>query len=188
MRTCEVDNCNNFVFGTDKLTRTGYCKNHQTLRTDISHESIMQRAIKKQRQNAVKLDSTKVRKIAIEVKPPKDYAVLDRWYKDRRKELDGHCHHCKGVSCKDSDKYYKFSICHILPKAYFPSVVTHPSNFVELCFWNKNCHGNMDNKMLDLIEMNCWDEIVTKFCIMYPSIAENEKRRIPPILIEYLKT
>lgn len=117
----------------------------------------------------------------------KNYGALDRWFKDRRKEMTGKCHHCNGISCKHDDKYYKFSVCHILPKAYFPSIATHPSNFIELCFWNKNCHGNMDNKILDLIEMNCWDEIVTKFCIMYPSIAEKEKRRIPSILLEYLK-
>ena len=45
----------------------------------------------------------------------------------------------------------------------------------------------MDNKILDLIEMNCWDEIVTKFCIMYPSIAEKEKRRIPQVLLQYIE-
>jgi len=117
----------------------------------------------------------------------KNYGELDRWFKERRKEMTGRCHHCGGPSCKHDDKYYKFSICHILPKAYFPSVATHPSNFVELCFWNKNCHGNMDNKMLDLIEMNCWDEIVTKFCSMYPFIAEKEKRRIPDVLLQYVE-
>jgi len=117
----------------------------------------------------------------------KGYAELNRWFKDRRKEMTGKCHHCNGLSCKHDDRYFKFSICHILPKAYFPSVATHPSNFIELCFWNKNCHGNMDNKMLDLIEMNCWDEIVTKFCIMYPSIAEKEKLRIPSVLLQYIE-
>lgn len=117
----------------------------------------------------------------------KNYGALDRWFKDRRNEMTGRCHHCNGISCKHDDKYYKFSICHILPKAYFPSVATHEYNWIELCFWNKNCHGNMDNKMLDLTEMNCWDEIVTKFCIMYPSIAEKEKRRIPQALLQYIE-
>ena len=45
----------------------------------------------------------------------------------------------------------------------------------------------MDNKMLDLIEMNCWDEIVTKFCSMYPFIADKEKRRIPDVLLQYVE-
>lgn len=53
MRFCEVPNCQHPVFGTDKNTRIGYCKFHQNLRTDISKESIIQRAITKQRKNAI---------------------------------------------------------------------------------------------------------------------------------------
>lgn len=81
MRTCEVNNCNNFVFGTDKLTRTGYCKNHQTLRTDISHESIMQRALKKQRETAAKNATSKIAKLP-ESKAPKDYKSKSQLLKD----------------------------------------------------------------------------------------------------------
>ena len=112
---------------------------------------------------------------------------LDKWFEERRKEMSGVCRHCGGVSCKDDDKFYKFSICHILPKAYFPSIATNEYNFIELCFWKNNCHGNMDNKILDLIDMNCWDEIVTKFCIMYPMISKEERRRIPEILMQYVE-
>jgi len=146
---------------------------------------------KQERKNAAKADLSKVRKIEVESDDnkalAKKYGELDRWFKECRKELTGKCHHCGGPSCKHDDKYFKFSICHILPKAYFPSVATHPMNFIELCFWNKNCHGNMDNKMLDLIEMACWDEIVTKFVAMYPAIAEKEKRRIPDVLLQYIE-
>ena len=45
----------------------------------------------------------------------------------------------------------------------------------------------MDNKTLDLIDMNCFDEIVEKVTRMYPHIAQDEKRRIPAILREYIK-
>ena len=34
-RQCEVENCTQPVFGTDKVTRIGYCKSHQYLRTDL---------------------------------------------------------------------------------------------------------------------------------------------------------
>lgn len=118
----------------------------------------------------------------------KDYTELDIWFKERRKEMTGRCKHCGGHSCKHDDKYFKHSIAHILPKAYFPSVATHPDNWIELCFWNKSCHTQMDNKMLDLIDMNCFDEIITKFCKIYPSIAKEERRRIPSILLQYIET
>lgn len=112
---------------------------------------------------------------------------LQAWFEAVRVNLKGRCSHCGEKSCKDDDKYYKFSIAHILPKAYFPSVATNEFNFVELCFWGNNCHGNMDSGMLDLIDMACFDEIVTKFCKMYPSIAPNERRRIPQVLLQYIE-
>ena len=116
-------------------------------------------------------------------------AELNRWFNDRRLELTGYCHHCGKRSCKDDDKYFKFSICHILPKAYVKSVATNPFNFLELCFWGENsCHSQLDNSMLDLIELNCFDEVVVKFQKMYPSIIPSERRRIPDVLLQYIGT
>lgn len=63
MRFCEIQGCPRPVFGTDKKTRTGYCKNHQHLRTDIDKDGILQRAIKKQRQNAVPKIQSKLRNL-----------------------------------------------------------------------------------------------------------------------------
>lgn len=113
---------------------------------------------------------------------------LDRWFNDRRKGMTGICSNCGGKSCRDNDEYFKFSIAHILPKAYFKSCATHESNWIELCFWDKSCHTQMDNKMLDLIDMNCFDLIIERFVKMYPSIAKEERRRIPKVLMEYLET
>lgn len=116
-------------------------------------------------------------------------AELNRWFEERREEMTGVCVNCGKHSCKHDDTYYKFSIAHILPKAYFPSIKTHPDNWIELCFWGENsCHTNMDNKTLDLIEMNCWDEIVVRFQKMYPYIAPKERKRIPNVLLQYINT
>lgn len=119
---------------------------------------------------------------------PKGNAELQRWFEDRRKDMTGRCDNCGGKTCKDDDKYYKFSIAHILPKAYVKSVATHPKNFLELCHFGNGCHSQMDNKLLDLIDMNCFDKIVERVTEMYPHIAPEEKRRIPAILREYIKT
>ena len=67
-------------------------------------------------------------------------------------------------------------------------MATNENNIIELCFWENNCHYAMDNKMLDLMDMNCFDEIITKFVKMYPFIAADEKRRIPEILLQYIET
>jgi len=111
---------------------------------------------------------------------------LDRWFNDRRKEMTGLCSNCGKPSCKNSDQYFKHSIAHILPKAYFKSVATNENNWVELCFFNNSCHTQIDNMMLDMTEMNCWDEIVEKFIKMYPLIDKKERKRIPDILLNYV--
>lgn len=113
--------------------------------------------------------------------------LLEQWFQDRHKEMTGICKNCGGKTQK-GQKNYKNSIAHILPKAYFLSVSTHPDNFIELCFYGESCHTNMDNKTLDLIDMNCFDEIVEKVTRMYTHIAPEERRRIPAILREYIKT
>ncbi len=51
MRFCEVNNCENSVFGTDRNTNIGYCNRHQNLRTDLDKRSILQKAIAKHKEN-----------------------------------------------------------------------------------------------------------------------------------------
>lgn len=126
--------------------------------------------------------------------------ALDKWFEERKKELTGICNHCGGKTFikqenaphdesvyKNEKEFAIHCIAHILPKAYFPSVATHPLNWIELCFWGKNCHAQMDNKVLDLIDMHCFDEIVRKFVAIYPSIEKSERRRIPQVLMNYIE-
>lgn len=100
--------------------------------------------------------------------------------------MTGRCRHCGEKTCRDSDAYFKCSIAHILPKAYFRSVATHPLNWIELCFWNRSCHTNYDNHSLDISELNCYDEVIEKFVAMYPAIDPKERRRIPSVLLHYI--
>ena len=115
-----------------------------------------------------------------------DFKVLDKWFKEKEKDLTGVCQHCGGKTQK-GQKNYKCSVAHILPKAYFKSVATHPDNFLELCFYGNSCHTNFDNNMIDIMELNCFDDVIKKFTRMYPDIALEERRRIPGLLLEYVK-
>lgn len=103
---------------------------------------------------------------------------LEIWFKQRHKEMKGVCSHC-GNKTQRGQQNYKCSVAHILPKEHFKSVMTHPDNWIELCFYGNSCHTNFDNSMLDLIDMNCFDEVIEKFVRIYPHIAPNERRRIP---------
>jgi hypothetical protein len=125
------------------------------------------------------------KRIAQEMNADND-ELLD-WFKAQRKSMTGKCQHCGGKTMKDDDTKYHYSIAHLLPKAYFPSVATHKDNWIELCFYGQSCHTNLDNGALDLIDLNCFDEVIKKFVAMYPSIEKEERRRIPSILLNYLE-
>lgn len=120
-------------------------------------------------------------------KPKAPSAELERWFESRRSEMTGYCLHCGGKTAKKDKVWYKSSICHILPKRLFKSVATHPLNWIELCMWGNNCHGNMDNNTLDLIDMNCFDTIIKRFVTMYPEIDPKERRYIPDVLMQYVE-
>lgn len=115
-------------------------------------------------------------------------AELNRWFEERRKEMTGRCANCGGDTKKYDDKYYRYSIAHLLPKAYVKSVKTHNDNWLELCYFGNGCHPQYDEHKLDLIDMACFDQVITKIVSIYPYISPDEKRRIPPILLEYIKT
>ena len=67
------------------------------------------------------------------------------------------------------------------------SLATHPLNWIELCFYGNSCHQNFDNKMLDILDLNCLDTVIERVVAMYPSIDEKEKRRIPKVLLDYIE-
>lgn len=192
-RICTIPNCNNLVFRTDKITRNGYCQNHYRQHsTDLDKRPLsviaQEKALKKQKIKPIPLSEiSSVRKLIDKNVNIVGGAELQRWFNDRRKEMTGFCQNCGGKSCKDDDKCFKFSLAHLLPKAYFKSIATHPDNWLELCFFGNSCHTNFDNKMIDIMDLSCFDTVIQKFVKLYPSIATDEKRRIPAVLIEYLK-
>lgn len=111
-------------------------------------------------------------------------AGLDKWFEARRKEMTGKCLFCGGKTEVKNDETYRRSIAHLLPKRknQFPSVATHPDNFIELCFYGNSCHTNLDNNLITwefLYDSYEWKVMMEKFKKIYPCIAEDEKRNIP---------
>jgi hypothetical protein len=140
---------------------------------------------------AYKIPAKSKKKLAQEAEEKKGKkdpsADKERWFQERRKEMTGKCKNCQKPSYKNSNEYFRYSIAHILAKrkSMFPSVATNPDNWIELC---TDCHINLDNCMIDLTDLACWNEVVVKFQKIYPSIATEEKKRIPDILLQYINT
>lgn len=143
-------------------------------------QEVLDRLDKKtKRKNAAKLSGTKLRGLAYkepEIKPPKDYAALDRWFRERRKEMTGKCQcGCGKWSSKYDDKYFKHSCSHVFPKSKFPSIATHPHNFVERAFWG-GCHTNMDEQSMDKwVYFADWENIKEIFHELAPLLTDEER-------------
>lgn len=200
MRFCEIQGCDKPVFRTDKKTYTGYCTNHwRQHSTDIDKDSIVMKAIKKQKQkNAASKDVTKLRNLSYsspEVKAPKGYQELTLWFNERMSRCEVKCENCVATNywleqnkeTKIGKLKWRSCQAHLLPKRHFDSIKTHPLNamvlgsgYSGLC----HCHDNYDASWEKAAKMNIWDEVVRRFKIMYPLITQDEQRFIPPQLLQ----
>jgi hypothetical protein len=192
MRLCT--NCKRYpVFGSDKITGLGYCKSCQHKRTDRDKRTPLQKALDKAKTetNTVTKEPRFPKKTevvvaeVVENNMERGMEMFD-WFISQRKFMTGKCVHCGGKSQKHDDKTFHYSIAHLFPKAYFESIATHPENWLELCYYGESCHANFDNKMIAITDLNCFDEVVRKFAILYPLMTREEKRRVPSVLLTYL--
>jgi len=176
--------CKQPVFGTDKTTKVGYCKNHQYMRTDLDRRSIAQKAMDKNK-NIGKVRGLIKRQPTIITPADLDERVAkEKWFRLIREKLTGTCqcgcgnpsskHDYKNIEGK-TESHFRSSCCHIFPKAHFDSVKFHPLNYVERAFWG-GCHTNMDNQSMDKWpNMADWDDIKAKFYILAPLLTDEER-------------
>ncbi len=118
--------------------------------------------------------------------------LLDAWFVERRKEMVGRCALCNGKTEKDNDETYRRSIHHLLDKrkGMFPSVATHPSNWLEVCFYGNSCHTNIHNKTITwelLYDSREWIYIEIKLKSILPFLDKTEYSRLPDIIQKHFK-
>lgn len=217
---CDIPNCDNLSFRTDKNTRKHYCSNHWRIHsTDIDKRSISAKALAKHKeqkkrkptkagwfniQEAFKEDVPtsgvssfeppkwmldEANDVVKELKPFEGKGEIGKWFVDRKMEMTGRCMHCNGdtmILDKEAGSKFHWSVAHLFNKASFPSIATHPENWLELCYYSPSCHKNFDDKTLPITQLNCFDEVVRKFCILYPLMTTEEKRKVPKVLLPYL--
>lgn len=101
---------------------------------------------------------------------------LQKWYLDRKKQMCGECQNCGNKNCKHNDKFWKWSIAHVLPKNIFKSINTNDNNWLELCI---DCHTAFDRSWEDASKMPVFKFAIIQFNLFKDQISEEEKRRIP---------
>ena len=186
MRLCEYESCSNPVFGTDKLTQIGYCKNHQRHRTDLDKRSIVQKALSRSKPKIKSIDKFRS-KIEYDLKVD-IFHELEKWYSDIAHVIDKnpYCWNCGEYIAKP---FYRAATAHIIPKRKnygCPSVKTHASNYLVLgagC----GCHAKFDTCWEYASQMKIWPVAVERFKAIYPSISKFELKNVPEILTSYVE-
>jgi hypothetical protein len=204
MRFCEAPNCFRPVFGTDKKTRTGYCKSHQYLRTDIDKDGIVARAIKKQRKNSAERTGRALRVLAVTDDGNREMAEKHKTKSELLREADRLF--SQFIRNRDADKNGNIA-CVCCGKIYNLEQVdkegkkiVQPLHFIDrgvysLRFDEDNCHAgcsycNLDmflnkngfayRRYLEFMNMTYGEEMVTEMALAH--------RRINKITEQQLKT
>lgn len=167
------------------LTCWGYRYDH--LPDDLKAKAGTKKMVQQKKWNARRAVAVKLRADNRKRVEYSEETVKEAWFKARRQEMTGYCScGCGNPSSKNSEEYFRFSICHILPQRFFKSVQFNPYNWIEMAFWG-GCHTNFDNRGEDRWhKLACWDEIVTRFKIIYPLTLQEERKHIPDVLLPYI--
>ena len=106
---------------------------------------------------------------------------LSEWFLERRKEMQGVCAECGKTTNRHSDKYFSWSVCHVVPKSLIKSVATHEHNWIELCQLH---HQTFDSTFDKAASMMCFGEVYQKFQLFKNLIPPEELRKVNPHLLK----
>ncbi len=171
MRTCS---CGYPVFGTDKITGIGYCKMHQSKRTDLDRRSSAQKIMEKIK------ESSKPGKVAEVI----EKTELELYFDEAAVELKKkpYCENCGEFI---PEKYYRHATAHLYPKKTFPSIASNPLNRI---FAGAGCGCHNETHRWDTMQkMNCFPTILKKMIELYPLISEDEKRNVPDFITQEIQ-
>jgi hypothetical protein len=109
---------------------------------------------------------------------------LQKWY---QKIMDSEVPKCweTGEKIDKNDKFgWHGSIAHILPKELFPSVETHPVNYMILKMWG-GTHGQYDSNWENAAKMKVWPyALKTIIGTLFPCLTPEEKRKLPEVILQ----
>lgn len=118
---------------------------------------------------------------------------LVKFFKSAMKKMSGHCLNCHARTETHVYSAAIFSICHILDKrdTMCPSVKDNIYNWVELC---PDCHREFDTPPFEKDktlwdkreEMGFWNVVRDRLVLVYPSLAESERRHFPESVLKFM--
>lgn len=111
---------------------------------------------------------------------------LQQWYERIMFSEEGKCWETDERIDKNDKMGWHGSVAHCLPKNEYPSVATHPMNYMILKMWG-GTHGQYDSSWENASKMKVWKHACKVFNILYPCLTAEEKRKLPDIIIQEIK-
>jgi hypothetical protein len=103
---------------------------------------------------------------------------LQQWYSHIMATEEPVCWETGERINKEDELGWRGSIAHILPKNLFPSVATHPLNYMILKMWG-GTHTDYDSSWSKAKLMKVWPIAVERFLQFEKDIADNERKYLP---------
>lgn len=111
---------------------------------------------------------------------------LQKWYDAIMEKEEGKCWETGERINKQDRLGWHGSIAHILPKDLYPSVSTHPLNYMILKMWG-GTHGQYDSSWEAASKMKVWPYALKIIkTVLAPLLTPEEKRKLPDLIIQEL--
>lgn len=115
----------------------------------------------------------------------KPQSELYLWFAQKMKTCDPVCENCGCKINKYNQEEWHGSQAHLVSKAHFPSVKTHPLNHLVLCRYGNFCHAKYDSSFSAASKMPVAKIAMERFRqFEHLIISPEERRRIPEFLLK----
>jgi hypothetical protein len=109
---------------------------------------------------------------------------LVKWYAKIMQSEPSKCWETGEAIDKNDKMGWHGSVAHILCKEHFPSVMTHPMNYMILKMWG-GTHGQYDASWEKAAKMKVWPYALKIIkTVLLPCLTPEEKRRLPDVVLQ----
>jgi hypothetical protein len=111
---------------------------------------------------------------------------LQKWYAKIMQDETAKCWETGEAINKQDKRGWHGSIAHILCKSQYPTVATHPLNYMILKMWG-GTHGQYDSSWENAAKMKVWPYALKVINVLYPLLTREEKAKLPDLIIQEVK-
>jgi 5-methylcytosine-specific restriction endonuclease McrA len=112
--------------------------------------------------------------------------LLNQFFKEMALHIPARCENCgKQLPRGSIDNWQvRATMCHIVPKRYFESVMVHPDN---IWFGCQQCHDRYDLTWTAAVKMKVWPVVVERFQRFMTLIKDTELSHLPDALRTFIE-